>query len=355
LAEARQRAHLFRDQLFHGIDPIEARKAGKAAQQAKEALEKARAITFDQCARAYIEAHEAAWRNAKHRAQWVNTLRKYASPVFGSMRVEEITTEHLLAALKPVWLEKPETASRLRGRIERVLAWAAVNKHRQGDNPARWRAHLDELLPKKSKIRAVRHHPALPWREIGSFMAALRLQTSVAAACLEFTILTASRSGEARGATWAEIDFTTNVWAIPSTRMKAGVEHRVPLSKPALSILSRMSDVRTDPRPSALVFSGSRHGRPLSDVSLGRVIRITGAEATTHGMRSCFRDWAAEVTNFPRELAERALAHALSSAVEAAYQRGDMFQKRRRLMEAWSQFCGRAASTGKVLTMNRGG
>jgi integrase len=358
LAEARQRAHHFRDQLFHGIDPIEARKAGKAAQLAQAALEKAKAVTFGDVAECYLKAHEASWRNRKHRLQWRNTIigsvktKSLVNTIIGGMPVAAVDTGSVMRILESLWREKPETASRVRGRIESILDYAKVSGWRDGENPARWRGHLEKKLPNRSKVRDVQHHAALPWREIGAFMAALRLQTNIAARALEFLILTAVRSGEVLGARWNEIDWECRVWAIPAARMKASREHRVPLSEAAMAVLRHLASVRLYGDSSALIFPGARIGKQLSGVSMSRAIRITGAASTVHGMRSTFRDWCGESTNFPREIAEAALAHAVGSAVEQAYRRGDALEKRRRLMEAWGQFCGRTASA-KVLPLSR--
>jgi integrase len=353
LAEARERARIFRDMLFRGLDPLEERNAQKAARQAQAALAQAKGTTFADVAERYIDAHEAAWRNSKHRAQWRATLRDYVLPVIGAMPVAAVDVGAVMKILEPLWQSRPETASRVRGRIESILDFAKVGGQRDGENPARWRGHLDHLLPNRSKVRAVKHFAALPWREIGAFMAKLREQSSVAARCLEFTLLTATRSGESRGARWSEIDWEGSTWAIPAARMKAGREHRIPLSEPAMAVLRHMASIRADLRLEALIFPGGRTGQTLSDVSMTRAIRVTGASSTVHGLRSSFRDWAGESTNFPREVCEAALAHTVGSAVKAAYRRGDALEKRRRLMEAWAAFCARQTSAGKVVQLNR--
>lgn len=328
LAEARAKAKTCRQQLLDGLDPISAREATKLAQ----ALEQARAMTFDQCAAAYIKAHRHGWRNAKHAAQWENTIATYASPIFGDLPVTSVDTALVMKALHPIWTEKTETASRLRGRIESILGWATTSGYRQGDNPARWRGHLQNLLAAPEKVRKVEHHPALPWREIGGFMVDLRAREGIAAQALEFVILTAARSGEVRGMRWDELD--GKVWTIPANRMKAGREHRVPLSSAVLSLLERM------PRVGDYVFPGAKKGSLLSDMSLTAVLRRMGHEdITVHGFRSTFRDWCGESTNFPREVAEHALAHQLPDKVEAAYRRGDLIEKRIFLMQAWADFC----------------
>jgi len=332
LAEAREAAFSCRKQRLAGLDPIDARRGARAAAR----LEAAKALTFAQCADAYIESHRAAWRNAKHAAQWGSTLRTYAHPVFGHLAVASVDTGLVLKALEPIWTIKPETASRLRQRIEAVLDWARVRGYREGESPARWKGHLDQTLPARAKVAQVEHHPALPYEQIGAFIATLRAQSGVAALALEFTILTAARAGEVLGATWDELDLTAKLWTIPAARMKAGRAHRVPLSGPALAVLAQLEGFKTGP----FVFPGGRAGRPLSGMSLLMTLRRMGrSDLTTHGFRSSFRDWAAERTNYPREVAEHALAHSLADKVEAAYRRGDLLQKRKQLMDAWAAFC----------------
>ena len=306
-------------------------------------------MTFDACAAAYIEAHKTSWRNEKHRDQWRNTLNSYASPVFGSLPVQAIDVALVMKVLEPIWKTKSETASRLRGRIEAVLDWATVRSYREGENPARWRGHLDKLLPARSKIQKVEHHPALPHDEIGDFMAMLRGQDGTAARALEFLILTAARTGEIIGARWDEIDLEDKIWVVPGARMKAGREHRVPLSGAALAILEQMREIREGD----FVVPGGKKGKPLSNMAMLAVLKRMGRDdLTTHGFRSTFRDWAAERTNFPREVVEMALAHTIESKVEAAYRRGDLFQKRRQLMEAWVRFCASPKSRGEVVPIS---
>jgi integrase len=335
LAEARKRAAECRRMRLDGIDPIEARSARRGWKK----LEAAKAMTFDACAAAYIAAHEASWRNAKHREQWRNTLSSYAGPVFGSLPVQSIDVGLVMKALEPIWHTKPETASRLRGRIEAVLDWATVRSYRNGENPARWRGHLDKLLPARSKVHKVKHYPALPYDEMADFMTALRTQEGIAARALEFLILTAARTGEVINAPWDEVDLDGKLWVVSAARMKAGREHRVPLSAAAMAILEQMKEIREG----AFVFSGGKKGKPLSNMAMLAVLKRMGrGNLTAHGFRSTFRDWAAECTNFPREVVEMALAHTIESKVEAAYRRGDLFQKRRRLREAWARFCGGA-------------
>lgn len=332
LAEARRKAQRCRQQLLEGVDPLEARRA----ERAQAALEAAKAMTFDQCRDAYIAAHKAGWRNAKHRQQWTNSLTTYASPIIGPLPVAAVDTGLVLKVLEPIWTIKPETASRLRGRIERILAWAATRGYRAADNPARWRGHLDHLLPAASRVRKVKHHAALPYGALPEFMASLRCHDSIAAAALEFTILTAVRAGEALGARWDEIDMAGRVWTIPAERIKSSREHRVPLSDAATAVLERMSEVRRGD----MVFPSTRRDKPLSNMAMTMLLRRMGfGEVTVHGFRSSFRDWAAETTAYPNHVVEMALAHTIGSKVEAAYRRGDLFEKRRRLMRDWDEYC----------------
>jgi integrase len=332
LAEARKRAAECRRMRHDGIDPIEARKA----ERDQKRFEAAKTMTFEACAAAYIDAHKASWKNAKHRDQWPNTLKTYAGPVFGSLPVQSVDVGLVMKVLEPIWQTKPETASRLRGRIEAVLDWAKVREYRNGENPARWRGHLDKLLPARSKVRKVEHHRALPYNEVADFIAELRRQESLAARALELAILTALRTGEVLGARWPEFNLADRLWTIPGDRMKGGKEHRVPLSTAAIAILEALAELRDG----EFVFPGAARGRPLSDMAMLMLLRRMGrGDLTVHGFRSSFRDWAAERTNFPREVAEMALAHTVGDKVEAAYRRGDLFQKRRQLMEAWSKFC----------------
>jgi integrase len=332
LSMAREKALQCRRLVAAGTDPIAARDAAKTAL----ALSAARHRTFDQCAAAYIKAHRGSWKSAKHAAQWQSTQAAYASPVFGSLSVADIDTELVVRALRSIWESRTETATRLRGRIECILDWATVSEYRQGDNPARWRGHLENLLADPNKIAPVKNRPALPWPELGSFMAELSKQEGVAPRAVEFTILTACRSGEVRGACWAEFDLDAKLWIIPGERMKAGKEHRVPLSSAALRLLAAI------PRHGPIVFPGRRKGSPLSDMSLTEVLRRMGRrDITVHGFRSTFRDWCAEGpgNSFSREVCEHALAHSLPDRVEAAYRRGDLLEKRIVLMQAWADYC----------------
>jgi len=332
LADARDVASSVRRTLAAGADPLEVREAEKR----RQAAEASNGMTFAECASAYIEAHKPGWRSEKHAAQWPSTIKTYAEPVFGAEPVQAINLDMVLKALEPIWQTKPETATRLRGRIEAILDWAAVRGYRPTDNPARWKGHLNKLLPSRSKVQRIQHHAALPYEEIGTFMAELRQRKEGAARALELTILTASRTSEVLNATWDEFDLEGRVWCIPGKRMKSGKDHRVPLSDAAMVILTEMAKVSLG----AFVFPGRRRGRPLSNMVFLQLMKRMGrADLTAHGFRSTFRDWAAERTAFAREVAEMALAHTIGDKVEAAYRRGDLFEKRRELTEAWSNFC----------------
>jgi integrase len=331
LAAARLKARNARDEISSGIDPIAQREAQASQLRARQATEK----TFQQAAQAYMDTHGDVWKNPKHRAQWGTTLETYAYPVLGKLLVRDVSQEHVLNVLEPIWKSKNETASRLRGRIEAVLDWATVRKYRSGENPARWKGHLDKLLAAPNKVQRVVHFRALPIDMMAGFMADLRQREGTAARALEFAILCASRSGEVRGVTWSEIDLEARVWTIPSDRMKAGKEHRVPLSESAIRIIQRQPRLAS----SELVFAAPRGGQ-LSDMTLSAVLRRMNVDAVPHGFRSTFRDWISERTSYPRDLAEQALAHTLENKVEAAYRRGDALEKRRELMQAWDEFCG---------------
>jgi integrase len=334
LAEARSKAADARKILADGKDPIEAARAQVAA----TAATKAKSTAFKDAALRYIASHKTGWRNAKHAAQWQATLEAYAFPVFGGVSIAAVDVAMVLKVLEPIWTDKNETARRLRGRIEAILDWATARNMRTGDNPARWRGLLKHLLPRRPKTAAVRHHPALPYARVGEFMVALRGQVGTAARALEFLILTAARTSEATGATWNEIDTDNAVWIVPADRIKAGKEHRVPLSAPALAIIRAMAETREG----EFVYPGGRRRRPLSNMAMAAVLKRMGrGEITVHGFRSTFRDWASERTNYPREVAEMALAHAVGDKVEAAYRRGDLFEKRRRIMADWAKHCAR--------------
>ena len=332
LPRARELARECRELRLQGIDPIAHRRAALAARKASDA----KAMTFKQCADAFIASHESGWLNALHRQQWANTLAQHV-PTLGALPVAAVDTALVLKAIEPIWKTIPETASRVRGRIEAVLDFAKARGYRSGENPSRWRGHLDNLLPARSKVARVQHHAALPYTDIGAFMAELRQDNSIGARALEFTILTAARTGETLGAHWNEIDAASKVWTIPGTRMKGGREHRIPLSDAAIAVLDQMRRIRT----SDYIFPGAR-GK-LSHKTMTLILRrLRDGDLTVHGFRSSFRDWAGEQTNFPREVCEQALAHAIPGAAEAAYRRGDLLQKRRALMTAWAEFCGRA-------------
>ena len=343
LAEARQKALECRKLRLDGCDPIEIRKAGRA--QAR--LDAAKAMTFKECAESYIASHKAGWRNPKHAAQWPATLGTYVYPVFGGLPVQAVDVGLVMRALEPIWTAKPETAGRVRGRVESVLDWATSRGYRQGENPARWRGHLENLLPKKAKVHRVEHHAALPYAEIGTFMAELHLQEGIAARALGFAILTVARTGEVIGARWSEIDLESRLWAVPAERMKGGRVHRVPLSEATIAVLDAMKTIRHGD----CVFPGGRAGGPISNMAMTMTLRRMGrGDLTVHGFRSSFRDWAAERTGFPAEVAEMALSHVVSDKVEAAYRRGDLFAKRRQLMDAWAKFCAAPAPSGKVVS-----
>ncbi|MHA3978755.1 tyrosine-type recombinase/integrase [Halovulum sp. GXIMD14794] len=327
LAQARERGREAHDQIRQGINPIDQRKAARAALIAAQA----KAMTFEEAMGKYLAQKTAEFKNPKHAAQWQSTLATYACPVLGKMEVSEIELPHIVKALEPIWLTKTETASRVRGRIEAVLAWATVSGFREGDNPARWRGNLDAVLPKPSKVAKEKHHAALPIDDMPEFMAALAKREGMAARALEFLILTAARSGEVRGAKPDEIQ--GDVWIVPAERMKAGKEHRVPLSPAALAVLEKL------PKGSTYLFPAPRGGM-LSDMSISAVCRRMKVEAVPHGFRSTFRDWIGERTEYPNEVAEKALAHTIRNKSEAAYRREDMLDRRRPLMNEWAAFCG---------------
>lgn len=326
LANARKEAGALRAILASGGDPRSAR-------------DKRDRQTFGECADAYVEAMRPSWRNAKHAAQWAMTLTKYAAPIRSRM-VETISTRDILEVLQPLWQRTPETAERLRGRIENVLDAAKAKGLRSGENPARWRGHLDQLLPKRRRLSRG-HHTALPYADVPAFMSDLRGREATAARALEFAILTAARSGEVLGATWAEIDLEAAVWTVSAARMKAGREHRVPLSSRALELLQALDAARNpeSAKPIDPVFPSARAGKPLSSMAMAMLLRRMHSVVTVHGFRSAFRDWASETTSFPHEVCEMALAHTIGNKAEAAYRRGDLFNKRRGLMDDWASYC----------------
>ncbi len=345
LAEARDRARDARREIDAGRDPIDAREETKREAEGS-------GKTFGEVAALYIAAHEDGWRNAKHRAQWHSTLKIYAEPKMGKLTVGKVTVGHVMDVLEPIWRGTPETASRLRGRIEAVLDFATARGWRKGENPARWKGHLANLLPKRSKIATVEHHAALPWGEAPAFMRALTAQKGTAALALRFTILTSARTSEVTGATWGEIDLKAKLWTVPASRMKAGQEHRVPLSAAALAVLSAMHT--PDVKPADPIFPGAKRGKGLSNMSMTAVLRrMKRGDLTVHGFRSTFRDWAAETNPAPREVAEAALAHTVRDKVEAAYRRGDLLDRRARLMNDWAAYLSRP--DGAVLMLPREG
>ena len=341
LQEARAKALDARRKRHEGVDPIEARRA----EQARQRLDAAKAITFRQCAETYIASHRAGWRNDKHAAHWSATLATYTYPDIGALPVQAIDTALVVKVLEPIWTTKPETAGRVRGRIEAVLDWAKVRDYRAGENPARWKGHLDHLLPARGKVRKVEHHAALPYGELPGFLVVLREHEGIAARALEFTILTAARTGETMFARWTELDLLDKTWTVPAERMKAGREHRVPLSPRALAILEEMQAHRSG--DDGLVFPGGKPGKPLSNMAFLMLLRrMDRGDLTAHGFRATFKTWASERTGSQNEIVEAALAHVVGSKVEQAYRRGDMFEKRHRLMQQWATFCTTASAQG---------
>jgi integrase len=331
LAEARQTAAEARRLKARRLDPLAVRKD----KEAEARLEAAKSVSFKEAAEQYIKSHEKGWKNSKHKAQWSSTLKRHVYPVFDSIPVAAVDTGLVMKALEPIWSSKPETASRVRGRIENILDWAKARGYRQGENPARWKGHLDHLLPAKGKVAKVQHHPALPYPELPHFMSGLRKREELSARALEFMILTASRTGEVIGATWHEIDLKNALWSIPASRTKTGKEHRVPLSSPAIELLEALPRLNSNIH----LFPGLGC-KPLSNMAMLTLLRrIEREDLTVHGFRSTFRDWAAERTDYPNEVAEMALGHAVSSKVEAAYRRGDLYEKRRAIMNDWAQYC----------------
>ena len=340
LAEARAKATERRKLRHEGIDPLDA----KAAQRQAQRVSVAKGRTFRECAADFIDKNRAGWRSAKHAAQWTATLETYVYPVIGDLPVSAIDAGLVVQVLDPIWAEKPETAGRVRGRIEAVLDAATVRGFRQGPNPAQWKGNLAHILPARAKVRKVEHHAALPFDDMPAFLALLRGREGMAARALEFAILTAARTGEVLGARWGEIDLAAKVWTVPGEHMKAGREHRVPLSEAALAVLDKVRPLALlrdgEPDPAAPVFPGPRRALPMSNMVLLMLLRRMGrADLTAHGFRSTFSDWAAERTAYPREVVEMALAHTIANKVEAAYRRGDLFEKRRQVMEAWAKFC----------------
>lgn len=336
LADARSAAASARHMLATGIDPLEA----KAAEKERRRAEACSKITFSECAAAYIETHKSEWTNEKYAAQWLSSIKTSVEPVLGALPVQDVNLDNVMKVLEPIWPTTPKTAKDVQNRIESILDWAAVRGYRSADNPARWKGCLDKLFLPPSKVKKEKHHAALAYAEIGAFMKVLRQRKEGAARALEFTILTATRTSEALNAHWEEFDLDAKVWSIPGERMKARKEHRIPLSKAAMTVLTQMAEVRQG----AFVFPGGRKERPLSNMVFLQLLKRMGrADITTHGFRSTFKDWASERTAFPNEVTEMALAHTISSKVEAAYRRGDLLDKRRELMETWADFCSASA------------
>lgn len=331
LSDARIKALEVRKQLLEGVNPLDAKQQEQARVKAKAV----KATTFDECSAAYIDTHSSGWKNAKHAGQWRNTLATYASPHFGALPITELDTALVMKALEPIWISKTETASRVRGRIEAVIDWATARGHRAGENPARWKGHLDHLLPKRSKVQAAVHHAALPYMDAPKFITQLRTIDTMAAKALELLMLTATRTSEVIEARWDEFNLTAAMWRIPAARMKAGKEHRIPLSLPAVTLLKQVQVIKQN----EFVFPGQRKNRPLSNMALLQLLKRMGrSDLTAHGFRSTFRDWVGETTHFPREVAEAALAHLLKDKAEAAYARGDLFEKRTSMMTEWSKY-----------------
>jgi integrase len=337
LAEAREEARKARALLIRGFDPLQAKRDDIAQRGELKATHK----TFDECVMEYIASHQDAWKNDKHMKQWESSLRTYASPHFGKLPVCQIDTPLVLNVLKPIWTTKTATASRLRERIERVLSFATTSGYREGENAARWHGHLAELLPKPSRVRRVRHYPAMPYSDIGEFCRSLGNEKGIAARALEMTILSACRTAEVLHARWDEIDFAQGVWIIPGERMKSGREHRVPLIADMVKILQPLKGL-----DAVFVFPGTKMGKPLSDTAMLAVLHRMRRDVTVHGFRSTFRVWAAEMTTFPREMAELALAHKVGTAVEEAYLRSDLFERRRSLMRDWAAWCAKIPKAG---------
>ena len=345
LAKARAKAQQARDDLDDGLDPIEARDSREASP--------VKVPTFGEAADAYLKSLSGQWRNEKHRAQWAMTLKDYAAKL-RPLPVDKVDTAAVLECLTPLWQSRPETASRLRGRIERVLDAARAKGHRNGENPARWRGHLDHLLPARQKLTRG-HHAAMAYDDVPTFMAALRGREAVAALALEFVILTAARTGEAIGAKWEEIDFDAKVWTVPAARMKAGREHRAPLTAKAVALLRKAEAlIPPDTKNAGVlhVFPGPRRGG-LSNMAMAALLKRMKVTATVHGFRSAFRDWAGEASTFPREVAEAALAHTVGDATERAYRRGDALEKRRKLMDAWAGYVEPRAAGSNVRPFGR--
>ena len=343
LADAREAASIARKLVSVGKDPIEERQSNRAQKK----LDAARGISWDSALTQFLDSHEDGWKNKKHRQQWRNTLDTYAKDVLGALPIASIGQSQISKILDPIWNEKPETASRVRGRIERILDWARVRGYREGENPARWRGHLDKVYPARAKVRKVKHHAAVPIDDLPKIYGQLTKAKGIAAKALRFVILTAARPGEAVGGLWPEVDKRSALWTIPPERMKADREHRVTLSREALAILDEMTEVKSD----NFVFPGHKEGRPLSLTALSKALKAAGGgEATVHGMRSTFKDWASERTSYPSEVSEMALAHSIGDKVEAAYRRGELLKKRAALLQQWATFV-RSGTGGNVVAI----
>ena len=344
LSEARGSAREARELIRKGVDPVEDRKARRQALIATRAI----ALTFSEAAARCHRTKVPEFRNVKHQADWISSIKRYADPVIGELPVAAVELPHIVSLLKPIWETKTETATRVRQRIETVLGWATVSGFRSGDNPARWKGNLEHALPNPSKIRTVRHFPAIPWHEVGSFMAELRERDGVSPRALEFLILTAARSGEVRLAVWDEVDIVKAVWTIPGERMKAGRPHRVPLSKPALQILDSLPRFAGSP----FIFASPRGGA-LSDMSISAVCRRMKVDAVPHGFRSTFKDWARSSTAYADEVSELALAHVSSDATRVAYARDELLPKRASLMSDWAKYCGSVPNEADVVPIRK--
>jgi integrase len=345
LSEARNLATQERKKILQGVDPLTDKRARKiAARAAHDNM-----LRFAECAELYVESQAPGWSNPKHIEQWRSTLKNLAGPIIGHLSVDQIDTALVMRCIEPIWTTKTETASRLRGRIEAVLDWAAVRGYRKGDNPARWRGHLDKLLPRPSQVARVKHHPALPYTEVGAFMQQLRGDSRIASRALELTILTAARTNEVIQARWSEFDLDLKTWIVPAERMKSKREHRVPLSDAAVKALDAVQG-----RSKRYVFPGHKRGSHLSNMAMMQVLkRLERTGITVHGFRSTFRDWCAESTNYSADVAEMALAHTLRDKTEAAYRRGDLFEKRARLMADWARYCSKPSAPAEVIAIRQ--
>jgi len=346
LAEARELATRERKKLLRGIDPLTDKRARRiAVRTAHDNM-----LSFSECAELYIDSQVPGWSNPKHVEQWRSTLKNLAGPIIGHLPVDQIDTALVMRCIEPIWTTKTETASRLRGRIESVLNWATVRDYRQGDNPARWRGHLDKLLPRPSQVVRVKHHAALPYAEVGAFMQQLRQENGIASRALEFTILTAARTNEVIQAEWSELDLDLKTWVVPAGRMKSKRVHRVPLTDAAVSALKAVRG-----RSKRYVFPGHKRSSHLSNAAMMQVLKRQGCTGiTVHGFRSTFRDWCAESTNYPADVAEMSLAHTVRDKTEAAYRRGDLFEKRARLMAEWARYCSKPTQPAAVVSIRQG-